>query len=268
MHFLAMTIPTLILAAVLAIANISESKADCYALKEGWSSSCITLKESGTCGKGCSYTYDSASKTVYITATGDNARIKDEAFRRQYYENNIMPAQKFVINGAITIGSNAFTSSSEVISGADGALVLTGVEHHAFGDSAKLSGTIIIPAETKFGSLAFQGVTLLAGAKIYCGVEDCNKKMIDSCNAYGNEENLFRKSCLTAVNNIISSGKLLSYPEGCTKMGATGCTKCKTGNFRLNDGECDRLRYTPAEAAEVLHDGSDNTIIMTFKVNR
>ena len=35
-------------------------------------------------------------------------------------------------------------------------------------------------------------------------------------------------------------------------MGASGCTKCKNENFKLNDGECDRLRWTPAEAAKVL----------------
>ncbi|MBR3502146.1 MAG: hypothetical protein IKO06_04495, partial [Alphaproteobacteria bacterium] len=64
----------------------------------------------------------------------------------------------------------------------------------------------------------------------------------------------------------------------CSESG--NCTKCYSGvvqggkcvascgaSFRLNDGECDRIRYTPAEAAEVLKD-TDNQIIMTFKVNR
>ena len=37
-------------------------------------------------------------------------------------------------------------------------------------------------------------------------------------------------------------------------------------NFRLNDGECDRLRYTPAEAAEVLTNDNNNSVTITFKI--
>ncbi|MBR3501712.1 MAG: leucine-rich repeat protein [Alphaproteobacteria bacterium] len=57
--------------------------------------------------------------------------------------------------------------------------------------------------------------------------------------------------------------------DGYLKKG-TSCISAAQGcgsSFRLNDGECDRIRYTPAEAAEVLKD-TDNEIIMTFKVNR
>ena len=247
--------------AILSFGITAESRADCYALQQGWASSCRTLEPSGTCGTGCNYTYD--GETVYITATGDNAKIGDGAFRGLYYENNTMTAKTFVINGAIKIGSNAFTSSSEVISGANGALILTGVEHHGFGDFATLSGTIIIPEGAKFGSIAFHGVTWAKDAKIYCGVENCKQKMIDSCNAFG--DNGYVTRCINTVNNIASSGKLLSYPDGCTKMGASGCTKCKNKNFKLNDGECDRLRWTPAEAAKVLRDDNNNSVTITFK---
>ena len=45
------------------------------------------------------------------------------------------------------------------------------------------------------------------------------------------------------------------------------CVSSCGESFKLNDGECDRIRYTPAEAAQVLQD-TDNEIIMTFKVNR
>ena len=59
--------------------------------------------------------------------------------------------------------------------------------------------------------------------------------------------------------------KLLAYPDGCAKMDASGCTKCKNENFKLNDGECDRLRYTTAEAAKVLTDDNNNSVTITFK---
>ena len=254
------------LVAVLSINMVSESQAECNAVKKGWAQECKTLKESGgTCGTGCSYTYDSATQTVYITATGDNAKIADYTFHGNYYENNSMPAKTFVINGAIKIGDNAFTGSTEVISGANGALILTGVEHHGFGNYATLSGTIIIPEGATFGSIAFQGVKLANNAKIYCGVENCKQKMIDSCNAYRNDDHGDITRCLNAVNKIASSGKLLAYPDGCAKMGASGCTKCKNSNFKLNDGECDRLRWTPAEAAKVLTDDNTNSVTITFK---
>ena len=57
--------------------------------------------------------------------------------------------------------------------------------------------------------------------------------------------------------------------DGYLKKG-TSCISAAQGcgaSFRLNDGECDRIRYTPAEAAQYLKD-TDNTVIMTFKVNR
>ena len=250
------------LVAVLSLNIVSESLADCERPTNGI---CKTLGEKGTCGTGCSYTYDSATQTVYITATGDNARIADVAFHNYYYENNSMPAQTFVINGAIAIGGNAFNSPQrKLIFGAGGALILTGVDHDAFGNDATLSGTIIIPEGTKFASLAFYGVTLADNAKIYCGVEDCKQKMIDSCNAYvGDDYYGHVTRCLNAVNNM--SNKLLPYPENCLKVGAMGCTKCKNSNFKLNDGECDRLRYTPAEAAKVLTDDNNNSVTITFK---
>ena len=246
--------------AILSFIIITESLAECK--HPDSNGTCKTLGEKGTCGTGCNYTYNPDTKTVYITATGDNAKIAGSAFHGFYYENNTMPAKTFVINGAVKIGNNAFTVSSEVISGAGGALILTGVEHHGFGDSATLSGTIIIPEGATFESLAFNGVTFAEDAKIYCGVEDCKQKMIDSCNSSYDKA---RDNCLNVLNNIASSGKLLAYPDGCTKMGASGCTKCKNENFKLNDGECDRLRWTPAEAAKVLRDDNNNSVTITFK---
>ena len=75
----------------------------------------------------------------------------------------------------------------------------------------------------------------------------------------------YREGCKKGLEKLLSSGKLYSYPDGCTKMGATGCTKCKNENFKLNDGECDRLRWTPAEAAKVLKDDNTNEVTITFK---
>ena len=67
-------------------------------------------------------------------------------------------------------------------------------------------------------------------------------------------------SCLVAkgISHDCGNGKYYQEKDCVFSCGAS---------FRLNDGECDRIRYTPAEAAQYLKD-TDNTIIMTFKVNR
>ena len=53
----------------------------------------------------------------------------------------------------------------------------------------------------------------------------------------------------------------------CTRTPANGKINCVNPSYKENDGYCDRIRYTPAEAAQYLKD-TDNEIIMTFKVNR
>ena len=244
------------LVAVLSVGIISESLADCNRPANGV---CKTLGESGTCGTGCSYTYDQATQTVNITATGDNAEIEYTMFHRLYYEGNSMPARKFIINGAVRIGDTAIIASHPfTVSGADGALVLTGLGQGAIGENGIFSGTIIIPEGATFAESAFNG-KFAANAKIYCNVENCEQKMIKACGG-----DLSSERCKT-VSKIISEGQLFPFPDGCAVMGATGCTKCKNSNFKLNDGECDRLRWTPAEAAKVLRDDNTNEVTITFK---
>ena len=43
------------------------------------------------------------------------------------------------------------------------------------------------------------------------------------------------------------------------------CVSSCGPSFKYNDGECDRVRYTPAEAAAVLHDDNTNIVTITFK---
>jgi hypothetical protein len=79
-------------------------------------------------------------------------------------------------------------------------------------------------------------------------------------------------------DGYLAKQKGIQSDKKCSAAG--NCTSCYSGllqggkcvascgaSFRLNDGECDRIRYTPAEAAQYLKD-TDNEIIMTFKVNR
>ncbi|MBR3501763.1 MAG: hypothetical protein IKO06_02530 [Alphaproteobacteria bacterium] len=70
----------------------------------------------------------------------------------------------------------------------------------------------------------------------------------------------------TNITSCLISSGLFSCPLGKFRQ-ENECVSACGESFRLNDGECDRIRYTPAEAARYLKD-TDNEIIMTFKVNR
>lgn len=77
---------------------------------------------------------------------------------------------------------------------------------------------------------------------------------------------------------------LVAFPQGCNKLliGSGGkCAICDkehlnkddaciapnecVGNFKQNEKYCNRIRYTPAEAAKVLNDDNTNEITITFK---
>ncbi|MBR1399170.1 MAG: hypothetical protein IJ564_03215 [Alphaproteobacteria bacterium] len=226
---------------------------------------CKKLESVGTCGEGCTYTYDQSTQTVYISTAGNDSKMAYGAFHPQYYENNYLPYLNYIIDGPISIGGNAFTANVETISGANGTLILTGINHHGFGDNATLSGNIVIPANARFGSIAFHGVTLADGAKIYCAVENCAQKMIDSCNAYGDADG-YRTRYLNVVQTIISDeDKFEQAPEGCDFWSSEGCSKCTNSNYSLEYGYCYRKRYTIQEADAATSDDNENMIEWIFE---
>ncbi len=50
----------------------------------------------------------------------------------------------------------------------------------------------------------------------------------------------------------------------CVYRQTNGKISC-TSSYKVNDGFCDRIRYTPAEAAKVLRDDNSNSVTITFK---
>ncbi len=259
----------------------SETKAEC--LHGG--NNCLTWNPgvADNCGKGCTYTYNEETSTVYVTASGDDAymgRGYGSAFSPYDYDGNHFPSgvyfNKVVINGPIAIGKNAFTGKSTSISGADGTLTLTNIEHHGFGDKATLEGDIIIPSDAKFDSLAFHGVQLADGAKIYCSVENCAQKMKEACAYYNNNTDGYKERCLNAVESIVSdSDKFAQAPQGCSAFNGNGCNSCNNGyslfsnqcvcaqNHRVNGKNCNRLIYTIDEANQVA--GKTNSFKIRYR---
>ncbi len=279
------------LVAVLSVGMMSESWADCWATENNLIKSCYNTWEPGkpdNCGDGCTYTYNNGKLTV--TATKPGAVIQQGIFALRYYEEkagfpnitNVEIAGEFD-----TIGGHAFLNNAATISGKGGVLYTNSIDYNAFGNDNTLTGTIIVsdkqttlgegpwynatlnatmilpPTIKSISGWALYGLNLGSNAKIYCGVENCEELFSNvNCDAIDEQ---YSTRCKNNLNTLLSSGKLLAYPDGCTKMGASGCTKCKNENFKLNDGECDRLRYTPAEAAEVLTDDNNNSVTITFR---
>lgn len=65
-------------------------------------------------------------------------------------------------------------------------------------------------------------------------------------------------------NQKCSATKSCTSCAGSKVLQEKACVSTCGASFKLNDGECDRVRYTPAEAAKWLKD-DDNTITITFK---
>ena len=275
---------------IFSFGMIKQSKAECEAKENGYTNgSCRDTWNPGVsnnCGDGCTYDYNNGKLTV--TATKPTAVIPEGIFSPSYYEAGIFPKISNVeIAGEFnTIGQHAFLYNNANISGKDGVLYLNNVSHHAFGGNT-LSGTVIInDKQTSLGSGHLYSVLLGAtvilpqniknvsawvayglflgnNAKIYCGAENCEQMFRDiDCNTL---EEKYRNLCQSNLDALLSSGKLFSYPDGCTKMDATGCTKCKSSNFSLEYGYCYRKRYTLQEADEATSNDYENMIEWIFE---
>ena len=264
---------------ILGLSFILTSKAKAECSYGG--NDCLTWNPgvADNCGKGCTYTYDEETSTVYVTASGDDAYM-GRALTPYKYDGNHFPSgvyfKKVVIDGPIAIGENAFTGKSTSISGADGTLTLTKIGHHGFGDNVTLEGDIIIPADAKFNSLAFHGVQLADGAKIYCAVENCADKILQSCLAWGGITNEYAQRCYNAMSNVLSNSETFAQaPQGCSAFNGNGCQSCNNGyslfsnqcvcpqNHRVNGKNCNRLIYTIDEANAVA--GDKNRVSIRYR---
>ena len=99
---------------------------------------------------------------------------------------------------------------------------------------------------------------IVPATKEQCGVgmytwnettEKCKRMTEWQCNDYRDENN-----------------KRKYYYNGntCTKLPKNGKISCVNACYKINDGYCDRVCYTPAEAAEIAKD-SGNVVTLTFK---
>ncbi len=222
-------------AMILTWGTISESSA------ESWN--CGPQDSSGQYSDSVKCTYDEKSKTLIIEGEGNMGNYA-LASSTPWKSKEIVHA---VIKGNVTsIGDRVFKRiySLQDISGTEN---ITSIGVASFKD-VNLT-TADFPNATYISRISFHGASNLEYANFAQG-------------AIFEEENPTKPTFgLTKIPECNTTGKCCN---GYIKRGA-GCVKDCGENFRPNDGECDRLRYTPAEAAAILHDDNTNEVTITFK---
>ena len=92
---------------------------------------------------------------------------------------------------------------------------------------------------------------------------DDDGKLISRTNEICNNDGC--SSVLYDANGDLLSVNDNEVAENCASADSNGvCTKCKDG-FDDIDGYCNKIRWTPAEAAKVLRDDNTNEVTITFK---
>ena len=143
-------------------------------------------------------------------------------------------------------------------------------------DSVCIVGTKVLNSANEFSSTQVPGCS--ASNRSACG--SCGdgyvmpgRGCVSECEN-GYTANTETKQCVrdsAPADSSTPSADAQPTAASCANDGkvlkGNACVSSCGESFRLNDGECDRIRYTPAEAAQYLKD-TDNEIIMTFKVNR
>ncbi|MBR3501964.1 MAG: leucine-rich repeat protein [Alphaproteobacteria bacterium] len=135
-----------------------------------------------------------------------------------------------------------------------------------FGLASGVTQEIIIPDTiTTLGANAFGHYKSMQNKKIICRGSNCAavKKLFEKYNTYAGTADISGSFFLADSSNCDSQNYYWSGESCNNKKDGINCAE----NWKKIEDWCNRVRYTPAEAAAVLKD-TDNTIIMTFKVNR
>ena len=241
------------------------------------------------CGQGCTYTYDAETLTLTVKAENDNATINAGAFMPYSYQTDTtkktfpsatgdIKVENVIIDGKFKhINNYAFLDLGATIKGSDNTLVAEGISRGTFYGNT-VSGNIIIDKIDMNYSNLFNGTTFSEDFKIYCvgkNTEECRNYIINSCND---------EPCINRVTPLLVDDSLFgNIARGCLiPEGNLNCTKCEKGylakegdcisssagcgaGYRQFENFCNRIQYTPAEAAKVLRNDNTNEVTITFK---
>ena len=240
--------------------------------------------------------FDCAENLTSVSGMNDVKTIGDYAFGLTSSLTNIT-----LPDSVTSIGDYAFNAGSLTsITIPEG---VTSIGDYAFASAGGLTSITIPGSLTEVGDDLFFGINGLTDINCAGTEAECNalRTLLDSNGYLPDDRNFNRVEPVTKCSSYTSSGCNACYAG--YAYGNSSCHACGTGknchwdetgekvvfdgckdkylrkenecvaasqgcgaNFRLNDGECDRLRYTPAEAAKVLKDDNTNVVTITFKM--
>ena len=214
------------------------------------------------------------------------------------WENYLQDIKNVVVDDNITyIGDDAFQSAHNLETvtgmkdvttiGANGVFSwatslksiempnVTHVGSSAFLDASSLE-SVDMPMVTSIGKYAFQGATALqyVGLPVDENGNPLNVNIADNAFleanvAVRNCTNENRLACGSCGNGYVMSGLGCVSNCGSGYLGKDGrCINSANGcgsGYRQFENFCNRIRYTPAEAAKVLRDDNTNEVTITFK---
>ena len=193
-------------------------------------------------------TYDEISKTLIIEGEGNMGNYPNKVDNSETTPWTTKEILHAVIKGNVTsIGDRVFkgVTSLQDISGTE---------------NIRLIGESSFANIKGLTSANFPNVTYVKRAAFY-NASNLEYVNFEKDVTFGPVNDIYSIFGLTKIPECDTTGKCCN---GYIKRGV-GCVKDCGENFRPNDGECDRLRYTPAEAAAVLRDDNTNEVTITFK---
>ena len=194
--------------------------------------------------------YQGAMTLLHITGDLSISDYSNSSAPRFLAAQGVVEGNIILDNSFTNIGSHAFWETHIL-----GNLIIPNtvqtIQSNAF-RWAVVEGSIIIPDSINMQSDAFFNTQFIGDGTLYCKgkVETCKLKL----------QNAGASADLLA--------KVKSYddfcPDGCSKCDINKiCAKCKT-NYKKIETFCNRIKWTPAEAAKVLNE-DNNTVTLTFK---
>ena len=256
------------------------------------------------CGDNCNWSFDTESGKLNISGSGKMYNYSfstDSETNAQYttapwkaYKEEIKSVK---VDGLSTIGSYAFCNSGGKLTAVEMGNTVTDINEGAFAWNGSISTIKLSDSLKKIGYIAFRGSSgglyptlivpdtletigtgslgtsknAIQNAQIICLGDELScarvKNLFNEYKHYGvggPTETLSLAGNVVVANYQQCSGNYFWNGVKCVREPDVTKRKC-CASCKDMGGWCNRIRYTPAEAAQVLRDDNTNEVTITFK---
>ncbi len=291
----------LALALIFTLIATAESKAEVISCVNGKYADGTDCEK---CGDNCNWSFDSESGKLNVSGSGNmyNYSYSTEDETNAQYTTAPWKAYKeeiksVKVEGLSTIGKYAFCLSGSQLKNVEMDNTVTDIGAGAFawnfamstiklsdslksiggiafrGSSGGFSPSIIVPdtlEKLELGSLGRDKNTIQNMQIICLGDEQSCTRVKNLFNEYKHYDVDDSRETLELAGNVVvanyeqCSGSYFWNGAGCVREPDVTKRKC-CDSCKDMGGWCNRIRYTPAEAAAVLHNDNSNSVTITFK---